>query len=185
MLDAIYANRTLPLRLRRCPHNQPRANNEVRRLKPRPPAGNGQSSHCSKAQNIRPVLLCSHDTKANSDRYLSLDVWPVRQARNAAAACSRSSALLTLRRGCFGGWLATGVAPLTSSTPCRRIRLRFAIRVEFTRPAITHFSKAAGGSYGAKARRLCLSTPNDADLCRKKRSCGATRGSLFDHLVGR
>jgi len=41
------------------------------------------------------------------------------------------------------------------------------------------------GKYGAKARRLCLSTPNDADLCRKKRSCGATRGSLFDHLVGR
>ena len=72
-------------------------------------------------------------------RYSSLDVWPSRQARNAAAACSRSSALLNLRRGCFGGWLATGVAPLTSSTPCRRMRLRLAARDQFTRPDITHF----------------------------------------------
>jgi hypothetical protein len=32
---------------------------------------------------------------------LSLEVCPARQARNAAAACSRSSALLSLRRGFF------------------------------------------------------------------------------------
>jgi hypothetical protein len=69
--------------------------------------------------------------------YLSLDVWPARQARNAAAACSRSSALLTLRRGCFAGWTATGVAPLISSTPCRRIQLRCFIRDQFVRPVMT------------------------------------------------
>src|SRR5262249_37204867 len=70
--------------------------------------------------------------------YLSLEVWPARQASNAASACSRSSALLNLRRGCFGGWRATSVAPLISSTPCRFIRLRLAIRDQFTRPVITH-----------------------------------------------
>src|SRR6516164_6715318 len=87
-------------------------------------------------------------------RYLFLEVWPARQARNAAAACSRSSALLNLRRGCFGGGTATDVAPLMSSTPCRRIRLRCFIRDQFVRPDITHFlatralhSKAAG-AYG-------------------------------------
>ena len=70
---------------------------------------------------------------------------------NAAAACSRSSALLSLRRGCFGGGTATDVAPLISSTPRRRIRLRCFIRDHFVRPDITHFlatralhSKAAG-----------------------------------------
>jgi hypothetical protein len=68
-------------------------------------------------------------------RYLSLAFWPSRQARNAASACSRSSALLTLRRGCFGGSPPDGVLPLTSSTPCRRIRLRLLIRDQLTRPA--------------------------------------------------
>src|SRR5262249_51266024 len=41
---------------------------------------------------------------------------------NAAAACSRTSALLSLRRGCFGGWPTSGILPLMFSTPCRRIR---------------------------------------------------------------
>src|SRR5215470_10475015 len=97
--------------------------------------------------------------------YLSLEVWPARQARNAAAACSRSSALLNLRRGCFGGGTATDVAPLMSSTPRRRMRLRCFIRDQFVRPDITHFlatralhSKAAGLHAN---RRLCLSAPND------------------------
>jgi hypothetical protein len=71
--------------------------------------------------------------------YLSLEVWPARQARNAAAACSRSSTLLNLRRGCFGGGTATDVAPLMSSTPRRHIRLRCFIRDQFVRPDITHF----------------------------------------------
>jgi hypothetical protein len=66
-------------------------------------------------------------------RYLSLEVWPARQARNAASACSRSSALLILRRGCFGDWLATSGLSLRSSTPCRRMRLRLAIRDQFAR----------------------------------------------------
>src|SRR5262249_24856054 len=94
--------------------------------------------------------------------YLFLEVWPARQAKNAAAACSRSSALLNLRRGCFGGGTATDVAPLMSSTPRRRIRLRCFIRDQFVRPDITHFlatralhSKAAGESHGEN-RRLCL-----------------------------
>ena len=53
--------------------------------------------------------------------YLSLAVWPSRQARNAASACSRSSALLSLRRGRFGGRRITiGVSPFISSRPCRR-----------------------------------------------------------------
>jgi hypothetical protein len=50
--------------------------------------------------------------------------------------------LLSLRRGCFGGWSRTsGVFPLISSTPCRRIRLRLLIRVQLTRPATTHAFK--------------------------------------------
>src|SRR5262249_29263939 len=65
--------------------------------------------------------------------YLFLDVCPARQARNAAAACSRSSALLNLRRSCFGGSLPTGILSLRSSTPCRRMRLRLATRDQFAR----------------------------------------------------
>src|SRR5205823_8719213 len=71
--------------------------------------------------------------------YLFLEVWPARQARNAAAACSRNSALLNLRRrGCsFAGGVTMGVPPLTSSTPRRRIRLRCFIRDQFVRPVMT------------------------------------------------
>ena len=95
--------------------------------------------------------------------YLSLEVWPARQARNAAAACSRSSALLNLRRGCFGGGTATDVAPLMSSTPRRRIRLRCFIRDQFVRPDIMHFLATQQSRRGKqwKSRRLCLSAPND------------------------
>jgi|SRR6516164_3919103 hypothetical protein len=118
-------------------------------------------------------------------RYLFLEVWPARQARNAAAACSRSSALLNLRRGCFGGGTATDVAPLMSSTPCRRIRLRCFIRDQFVRPDITHFlatralhSKAAGRMI--ENRRLCLSAPNDAFARqhRRGRRTGEQRESI-------
>ena len=69
--------------------------------------------------------------------YLSLDVWPVRQASKAASACSRSSALLNLRRGCFEGSATSGILPLTSSTPCRRIRRRCCISDQFVRPLMT------------------------------------------------
>jgi len=72
--------------------------------------------------------------------------------------------MLTLRRGCFGGWLATGVAPLTSSTPCRRMRLRLPRCRQLMKPAMTRFlatrafhSKAAGKM--SKNRRLRLSAP--------------------------
>ena len=57
---------------------------------------------------------------AGCARYLSLAFWRSSQARNAAAACSRSSALLSLRRGRFRGKI--GVSSLISSAPCRRIR---------------------------------------------------------------
>ena len=72
--------------------------------------------------------------------YLFLEVWPARQARNAAAVCCRSSPSLNLRRrGClFTSGATMGVPPLTSSTPCRRIRSRVAIRDQFIRP-IRHF----------------------------------------------
>ena len=73
--------------------------------------------------------------------YLFLEVWPARQANNAAAACSRSSALLNLRRGCFAGWPTSGILPLISSTPCRRIRSRVALRDQFTLRPITHFPR--------------------------------------------
>ena len=76
--------------------------------------------------------------RASCARYLSLTVWPARQARNAASACSRSSALLTLRRGFFGGSPPGGILPLTSSTPCLRIRSRLLIRDQLTRPVTTH-----------------------------------------------
>src|SRR6516225_7192303 len=103
--------------------------------------------------SIQTRTPCECDLKGRRmPRYLFLEVWPARQARNAAAACSRSSALLSRRRGClFAGGVTMGVPPLTSSTPRRRIRLRLAMRDQFTRPDITHFlatralySKAAG-----------------------------------------
>ena len=62
---------------------------------------------------------------------MSLEVWRAGQLRNAASACSRSSALL--RRGFFGGWANSGTLPSISSRPCRRIRLRLAIRDQFAR----------------------------------------------------
>src|SRR5262249_40820533 len=102
--------------------------------------------------------------------YFVLEVWPARQAKNAAAACSRSSALLNLRRGCFGGGTATDVAPLMSSTPRRRIRLRCFIRDQFVRPDITHFhatcalhSKAAGENNG-KAGGFALAPQTSSDI---------------------
>jgi hypothetical protein len=49
--------------------------------------------------------------------------------------------LLNLRRGCLGGWPTTGIAPLISSTPCRRIRRRCFIRDQFVRPAMTRPSQ--------------------------------------------
>jgi len=74
---------------------------------------------------------------AGCARYLSLAFWPSRQARNAASACSRSSALLSLRRACLGCSPPDGILPLTSSTPCRRIRLRLLIRDQLTRAPTT------------------------------------------------
>ena len=103
-------------------------------------------------------------------RYSSLDVWPSRQARNAAAACSQSSALLNLRRGCFGGWLATGVAPLTSSTPYRRMRLRLAARDQFTtrHNALSPPAAINGGNDGGNAR----DSGRDRAPCRRARRRG-------------
>jgi len=119
-------------------------------------------------------------------RYLFLEVWPARQARNAASACSRSSALLNLRRGCFEGWTSIGVAPLTSSTPCRRMRLRPARRDQFTRPAITHFLATRAIQQSRREtmredRRLCLSAPNDhlQDKSSGPSNRRATRGTRF------
>src|SRR5215831_454156 len=75
-------------------------------------------------------------------RYLPLEVCPARQASNAASACSRSSALLSRRRACLRTTGATtGVPSLTSSTLCHRIRLRVAIRDQFT-GAISHHLNA-------------------------------------------
>src|SRR5262245_5151640 len=121
-------------------------------------------------------------------RYLFLEVWPARQARNAAAACSRSSALLNLRRGCFGGGTATDVAPLMSSTPRRRIRLRCFIRDQFVRPDITHFLATRATQQSRREdhgmnRRLCLSGP-DESTCERPTPSGpsnrsATRGMRF------
>jgi hypothetical protein len=73
--------------------------------------------------------------------------------------------LLNLRRSFFVGSVMIDVPPFTSSTPCRRMRLRLAIRDQFTPRPITYFlatcvsrvhSKAAGGR---KSRRLRLSAP--------------------------
>ena len=97
--------------------------------------------------------LSAHDRVArNHPRYLSLEVLSVCQARNAASACSRSSALLSRRGGClFAGVVTTGIAPLISSTPRRRRikRRRCSIAFQFVRPLMTpidcnHHSKAAG-----------------------------------------
>src|SRR6516165_4759191 len=98
-----------------------------------------QSGHHDRADPC-PLLgvkrtLLNHTMRQR--RYLALEVWPSRQARNAAAARWRSSALLNLRRGFFGGSANSGTLPLISSTPCRRIRLRLAICDQFIR-AITY-----------------------------------------------
>src|SRR5262249_10865063 len=92
---------------------------EARRMRPTSPSCRTPTLYWLIAQPIR--------------RYLSLDVWPSRQARNGAPGCSRSSALLNLRRGFFGGSVTRGIASLISSTPCRRMRLRLAIRDQFAR----------------------------------------------------
>jgi hypothetical protein len=63
--------------------------------------------------------------------------------------------LLNLRRGCLGGWSTTGIAPLKSSTPCRRIRRRCFIRDQFVRPVMrNHHSKAAGGKWSKSPAAL-------------------------------
>ena len=93
-------------------------------------------------------------------RYLSLTFWPSRQARNAAAASSRSSALLNLRR-IFGGWPPSGVFPLISSTPCFCMRLRLLIRVQLTRPVITHPFKNVGRFAVSPSYLLLLSAENE------------------------
>ena len=95
--------------------------------------------------------------RVQNRRYLFLVVWPSRQARNAAAACSRSSALLSRRRGClFAGGVTIGVPPLTSSTPRRRIRLRCFIRDQFVRPVMTRPSQQSRQPM-SENQRLCLS----------------------------
>jgi hypothetical protein len=102
-------------------------------------------------------------------RYLSLEVWPARQARNAASACSRSSALLILRRGCFGDWLATSDLSLRSSTPCRRMRLRLAIRDQFARtitppPTCSAFTVKPPVEH-EKPGGLAVAAPNEHSRC--------------------
>ncbi len=55
---------------------------------------------------------------------------------------SRSSALLSRRRGClFAGAVTMGIPPLTSSTPRRRITLRRFIRDQFVRPVMTSIGR--------------------------------------------
>src|SRR5262249_57687867 len=49
---------------------------------------------------LRSRLGATRSAESAFKYYLSLEVWPARHARNAASACSRSSALLNLRRGC-------------------------------------------------------------------------------------
>ena len=89
-------------------------------------------------ESIAPCWSKSRRYDVRFKNYLSLDDWPVRQASNAASACSRSSALLSRRGGClFAGVVTMGVPPLTSSTPCLRIRRRCFIADQFVR-AITH-----------------------------------------------
>jgi len=108
-----------------------------------------QQENDDKPRRGFPSLLILHHV-GSGGTYLFLEVWPARQAKNAAAVCWRSSPLLNLRGGCFGGSETDGILPLISSTPCRRIRSRVAIRDQFIRP-IKHFlsaralhSKAAG-----------------------------------------
>src|SRR5215472_19276811 len=94
------------------------------------------SAYDPKRTWLRSRLGATRSAESAFKYYLSLEVWPARHARNAASACSRSSALLILRRGCFGGSAASGILPLTSSTPCRRIRRRCCIRYDSSRPVL-------------------------------------------------
>ena len=57
-----------------------------------------------------PSLLILHHV-GSGGTYLFLEVWPARQAKNAAAVCWRSSPLLNLRGGCFGGSETSGILP--------------------------------------------------------------------------
>jgi hypothetical protein len=99
-------------------------------------------------ENGFPRLRAWWSLSESCARYLSLAVCPARQARNAAAACSRSSALLSLRRGCFGGWLGTsGVLPLISSTPCRCMRSWLSMCDQFMRRPITHSLSVGSNSF--------------------------------------
>src|SRR5262249_8862151 len=92
-------------------------------------------SYCGSRNQISGI-----DSSARrATRYLSFEVWPLRQARNVAVVCSRVSALLNLGGGFVAGAVMMGFPLLTPPPPCRRMRLRFAIRDQFTRPDITHF----------------------------------------------
>ena len=132
---------------------------------PRPTRPNSIFANLVKLAVVAPLLLllrslCGPYTATASGRtlYLSLAVCPF-ATRNAAAACSRSSALLSSRRRCFGGWSGTsGVLPLISSTPCRCIRSRLPIRNQFIRPAaVTHsFKHAPSRAAGRVAGRALL-----------------------------
>jgi len=121
----------------------------------------------------RAILTVSRRGRESQARYLFFEVWRARQARTAASACSRSSAVLNSLR-CSGGWPTTGVLSLRSSTPCRRMRLRLATRDQFTRPlGITHTptrsarsQQSRRGKIHEKARRSCRAPNRRAWGCR-------------------
>jgi hypothetical protein len=91
--------------------------------------------------------------------------------------------LLNLRRGFFAGSM-TGILPLTSSTPCRRMRLRLAIRDQFARaitpPQHTRLHSKAAGERSRKPAALPL-RPN-AQPCRGFR-WGCRTGSHGESAV--
>ena len=77
----------------------------------------------------------------------------------------------------------TGVLPLTSSTPCRRIRLWLPRRRQLMRPDITHFlaaralhSKAVGhdtGGFALAPQRLAVAANHRQDCRTGVQSIGA------------
>jgi len=66
-------------------------------------------------------------------------------ARTPSKECGRclltKFGLAQFTAGCFAGWPTSGILPLISSTPCRRIRSRVALRDQFTLRPITHFPR--------------------------------------------
>jgi hypothetical protein len=85
----------------------------------------------------------------------------------------------------LGGWLATGVAPLMSSTPCRRMRLRLAIRDQFTPRAMTHFLATCMSRARSQQSRRAMSKTGGSALAPQRFAASRPSSGLSNRSANR